>query len=92
MISLRFLDDGNFLARWPEIILKGLKRVGIETSNDQIYNDQYLKNFKNPMLKVTRGLIIRFFYLRNYFLIFLKIIWTLNFFPPRFNASIFYNF
>ena len=70
MISLRFLDDGNFLARWPEIILKGLKRVGIETSNDQIYNDQYLKNFKNPMLKVTRGLIIRFFYLRNYFLIF----------------------
>ena len=43
MVNLCFLDDGNFLARWPELIFKGLKRLGVETSNDQMYNDQYFE-------------------------------------------------
>ena len=42
-------------------------RVGFKIFNDQIYNDQYYENSKLPMLKVTRGPVIRFFNLRNYF-------------------------
>ena len=34
------------------------------------------------MLTVTRDPIIQFFYLQNYFFIFLKIIWTLKLFSP----------
>ena len=45
------------------------------------------------MLKVTRGPVIRFFNLRNNFVIFLKLFEHSNFsFFFHFNALIFYNF
>ena len=44
-------------------------RVGVEISDNQYFE---IKKF--PMLKFTRGPVIRFLYLRNYLFIFFKII------------------
>ena len=48
-----------------------LRGVGVETSNDQ-----YFEIRKLPILKITRGSIIRFFLFTKLFLIFFQIIWT----------------
>ena len=40
-----------------------VRRMGVEISNDQMYNDQYLEICRLPMLTVTRVPVIRFFFI-----------------------------
>ena len=44
--------------------------AGGEISNDQMSNDQYFEIKKLPILKITGGPDIQFFYLRNFFFFF----------------------